>query len=62
MEYDEKEIEFLDSLYKKIDFLVSSENLNELVLVCDFILGENEFHASPFRIRQKKWEDKKWKK
>ena len=62
VEYDEKEIEFLDSLYEKIDFLVSSENLNELVLVCDFILGENEFHASPFRLRQKRWEDKKWKK
>ena len=62
VEYDDIELEFLDKVYQKIDFLISSENINELIGVYNFILGENEHHAPPFRLRQKRWEDNKWQK
>jgi len=62
VEYDVAELEFLDKMYQKIDFLISSENINELLEVYNFILGENEYNVPPFRLKQKKWEDSKWKK
>ena len=62
VEHDEVELDFLDKVYRKIDFLISSENINELIEVYNFILGENDYHVSPFRIKHKKWEDNKWKK
>jgi DNA primase len=62
VEYDKEEAEFLDKIYEKVDFLISSANIYELIEVKEFLAGENEYQCSPFKIRQAKWESKRWKK
>jgi len=61
VEYDPEEVKFLDKIYEKIDFLISSENIYELIEVKEFLAGENKYGCSPFKIRLADWE-KKWKK
>lgn len=62
VEHDPEEVKFLDKVYERVDFLIGSENIYELLEVKEFLTGENEYQCSPFKLRQATWEEKKWKK
>jgi len=62
IERDEKEeVDFLERLYKKVDYLVKSEDLDGMIELHDFISDRRLDGLSPFEYRYKKWEDEKIK-
>ena len=59
---DEKEeIDFLEKLYKKIDYLVKNEDLDGMIELYDFVSDRRVDGLSPFEYRFKMWEEKKIK-
>ncbi|MBT6051047.1 MAG: hypothetical protein HOG49_29975 [Candidatus Scalindua sp.] len=59
---DEKEeIDFLEKLYKKVDYLVKSEDLEGMIQLYDFVSDRRINGLTPFEYRYKMWEEKKLK-
>ena len=58
---ESEEVKFLERLYKKIDHMIESEDLNGMIELYDFISDRRVDGLSPFEYKYKKWEENKIK-
>lgn len=58
---EEEEKEFLERLYKKIDHMIESDDLDGMLELYNFVSDRRIDGLSPFEYRFKKWEEKKIK-